>query len=147
MNNNNLESLIDFLMELDCRSGESKTLPIYGETFKLSFNGFNIEVPFNALNYVPLLNCLCALSFNQNKVFSIEANEKMFDILALEQLCFNLDECIKFDFTPFEEKNKLINELSEAITKRKNLYLELKKILNLKEGQLLYITKKLKEII
>lgn len=114
MKNKNLEKMIDSLFECTCRNDPPKTPGLYNKPITISFDGLTSEIPFNALNVLTLTNALCHISFT--KEYTIEANETMFDIMALEQLIFNLRESMHFD-TSSNELKELCEEYSIALEK------------------------------
>lgn len=145
MKNNNLEKMIESLFECTCNRENPKTPRLYDKPITITFDGITCEIPFNALNYITLTNALCKIE-NTFEEYTLPANELIFDLMALEELCFNLRESMS---PPISEKesNELYWEYSKAREQKHNVEEKLFNLLNLSPNDFWKLKEKLLEII
>lgn len=128
MKNKNLNQMIESLF--DCANRENpKTPGLYDKPITISFDGLTCEIPFNILNYCTLLNALCEIE-NTFDEFSPQENELLFDLMAAEQLRFNLSQCLDYSDPP-EIYTKNYEEYDQAREKRNMVEMKCKAILKI----------------
>ena len=145
MKNLDLDSMIDFLLECSCHREEPKTPSLYDEPITISFNNMSCSIPFNALNYITLTNALCKISTTYEE-YTPKENELLFDLLAYEQLCFNLGESLDFSDPPTFYKSTF-DELQEALQKKQAIEEKIVKLFKLTPKEYYTLHKKIREFI
>ena len=145
MKNPNLDKIIDSLFDCTNRGANPKTVGLYDKPIVITFDGLSCEIPFNALNYITLTNALCKIA-NTFEEYPPQINEAIFDLMAAEQLRFNLEQCLACSDPP-EIYERNFKEYDQAREKRNEVERNLKALLNVDHHQFWKLKEKTLEII